>query len=375
MAEIFEATNLSGIELGNRLVRSATWEGLADDAGRVTPALTRIYQELAEGRVGLIISSYLYVQAVGKGAPGQLGADSDASIPGLAELAHAVHRRGGKLVGQIVHCGGQADPRQNGGLQPVAPSALTSPGYRQIPRELTAAEIGDLIRDFAAAGRRLSEAGFDGVQLHGAHGFLLSQFLSPLRNRRTDAYGGNLDNRSRFCLEVYGAVRSAVGSGFPVMIKLNASDFLKGSTTEEDACHLASFLAGEGIDAIEVSGGTPGSGKLGAARPDIEGPEDEAYFLPQAEAIRRAAPEVPLMLVGGLRSLEVMERVLDSGAADYFSMSRPLIREPDLPARWQRGDRRRADCISCLGCFGPARKGEGIRCVQVEHSGRVEPNR
>jgi 2,4-dienoyl-CoA reductase-like NADH-dependent reductase (Old Yellow Enzyme family) len=152
------------------------------------------------------------------------------------------------------------------------------------------------------------------------------------------------------------------------MIKLNANDFMEGSTTDEDACYLAAALAAEGIDAIEVSGGTPGSGKLGAARPDIVGTEDEAYFLPQAQAIRRAAPDVPLMLVGGLRSLDVMERILDSGAADYFSLSRPLIREPDLPARWKKGDCRRADCVSCLGCFGPARKGEGIRCVQSESS-------
>lgn len=364
MTAIFETTDLSGIELRNRLVRSATWEGLADDAGQVTPQLIGIYQELAKGEVGLIISSYLYIQAVGKQAVGQIGADTDASIPGLTTLAHEVHARGGKMVGQIVHCGGQADRRHNGGLQPVAPSALKSPGYREVPRELTEDEIDDVIRDFAAAARRLVEAGFDGVQLHGAHGYLLSEFLSPLRNQRADTYGGGVDNRSRLCLEVYRAVRAAVGPSFPVMIKLNANDFMDGSTTEEDACHLASALAREGIDAIEVSGGTPGSGKLGAARPDIQSPEDEAYFLPQVEAIRRAAPGVPLMLVGGLRSLEVMERVLDSGAADYFSMSRPLIREPGLPARWQRGDRRRADCVSCLGCFGPARKGEGIRCVQ-----------
>jgi 2,4-dienoyl-CoA reductase-like NADH-dependent reductase (Old Yellow Enzyme family) len=302
---------------------------------------------------------------------GQIAVDSDASVPGLSKLAREVHVRGGKLVGQIVHCGGQSDRRRNGGLQPVAPSALASPGYREIPRELTAVEIEDLIGDFAAAARRLIDAGFDGVQLHAAHGYLLAQFLSPLRNRRVDAYGGNLENRSRFCLEVYRAVRAAVGRSFLVMIKLNANDFLEGSTTEEDACHLASALAGEGVDAIEVSGGTPGSGKLGAVRPDIENPEDEAYFLPQAEAIRRAVPEVPLMLVGGLRSLQVMERILAAGAADYFSMSRPLIREPDLPSRWQGGDRRRASCVSCLGCFGPAQKGEGIRCMQTERSKRV----
>ncbi len=180
----------------------------------------------------------------------------------------------------------------------------------------------------------------------------------------TDEYGGTLENRARLCLEVYRAVRSAVGSEFPIMIKLNANDFLDGSTTEEDSCFLATALAAEGIDAIEVSGGTPGSGKLGAARPNIKKPTDEAYFLPQAEAIRRAAPDVPLMLVGGVRSPEVIEQILAAGTADYFSMSRPLIREPGLPARWRSGDLRRAACISCLGCFGPARKGDGISCVQ-----------
>jgi 2,4-dienoyl-CoA reductase-like NADH-dependent reductase (Old Yellow Enzyme family) len=286
-------------------------------------------------------------------------------IPGLAELARVVHERGGRIVGQIVHCGGQADRRQTGGLQPVAPSAIESPGYPLMPRELTTDEIHEITDDFASAARRLQAAGFDGVQLHGAHGYLLAQFLSPLRNRRTDQYGGSLENRVRFCLEVYRAVRSAVGPDFPIMIKLNANDFLDGSTTEADSSHLAAALAADGIDAIEVSGGTPGSGKLGAARPDIKKPSDEAYFRPQAWAIRRVAPSVPLMLVGGIRSPEVMEKILAAGEADYFSMSRPLIREPGLPARWKTGDRRRAACISCLGCFGPARKGEGISCVQA----------
>jgi 2,4-dienoyl-CoA reductase-like NADH-dependent reductase (Old Yellow Enzyme family) len=368
MAEIFEETTLSGITLQNRLVRSATWEGLASADGKVTPALLRVHEELAEGGVGLIISSYMYVQQVGKQSPGQIGVHSDAMIPGLAELAQSVYDRDGKIVAQIVHCGGQADRRQTDGLQPVAPSSVDSPGYSLRPRELTIDDIEGLIDDFAKAAKRLQKTGFDGVQLHGAHGYLLAQFLSPLRNQRTDRYGGSLENRARFCLEVYRAVRSAVGPDFPVMIKLNGSDFLDGSTTEDDACYLASALAAEGIDAIEVSGGTPGSGKLGAARPDIKDASDEAYFLPQAEAIRKVAPTVPLMLVGGMRSLEVMQKILDAGAADYFSMSRPLIREPGLPARWKDGDLSRAGCISCLGCFGPARRGDGIRCVQAQKS-------
>jgi len=365
MAAIFEATTLSGIQLQNRLVRSATWEGLADAEGTVTPALVRIHEELAEGGVGLIVSSYMYIQTIGKQNPGQIGVYSDGLIAGLAELARAVHDRDGKIVGQIVHCGGQSDRRQTGGLQPVAPSSVDSPGYSMTPRALTTDEIDGAIEDFAAAARRLKQAGFDGVQLHGAHGYLLAQFLSPLRNQRKDEHGGSLENRARFCLEVYRAVRTEVGADYPVMIKLNASDFLEGSTTEEDACFLATELAAEGIDAIEVSGGTPGSGKLGAARPDIKELSDEAYFLPQAEAIRHAAPAVPLMLVGGVRSPEVIDKILADGSADYFSMSRPLIREPGLPNRWKSGDLRRAACISCLGCFGPARKGEGIRCVQA----------
>ena len=365
MAEIFEPTRLGGIELENRLVRSATWEGLADAAGRVTPPLLRIHEELAEGGVGLIISSYMYVQPNGKQSLGQIGVHSDDMIPGLAELAQAVSDRNGKIVGQIVHCGGQADRRQCGGLHPVAPSAVTDSGYPLTPRELTIDEIHELIEAFAAAARRLQKTGFDGVQLHGAHGYLLAQLLSPLRNRRTDEYGGSVENRARFALDVYRAVRSAVGPDFPVMIKLNVSDFLDGSTTEEDSCFLAAALAAEGIDAIEVSGGTPGSGKLGAARPNIKEPSDEAYFLPQAEAIRCVAPDIPLMLVGGMRSPEVMEEILAAGSADYFSMSRPLIREPGLPARWKSGDRRRAACISCLGCFGPASTGDGISCVQA----------
>lgn len=365
MPEIFDQTQLGGIQLPNRLVRSATWEGLASADGRITPDLIDIHEQLAEGGVGLIISSYMYVRQDGKQAIGQIGVYSDELVPDLVELARAVHDRGGKIVAQIVHCGGQADRRQCGGLHPVAPSAVESPGYPMVPRELDVDQIHDLVASFAAAARRLQKAGFDGIQLHGAHGYLLAQFLSPLRNRRTDEYGGSLGNRARFGLEVYRGVRSAVGPDFPVMIKLNANDFLDGSTTEEDACHLAARLADEGIDAIEVSGGTPGSGKLGAARPDIKGPEDEAYFRPQAEAIRRVAPGVPLMLVGGVRSPEVIEELLADGVADYFSMSRPLIREPGLPKRWQSGDRKRAACISCLGCFGPARKGDGISCVQA----------
>jgi 2,4-dienoyl-CoA reductase-like NADH-dependent reductase (Old Yellow Enzyme family) len=365
MKTIFETTTINGLELRNRLVRSATWEGLGDPDGAVNDRVVEVNRRLADGGVGLIITGYMAVRGDGRQHATQLLADRDDLVPGLAGLADAVHRHGGKVVAQIVHCGGQAD-RQASGEDPVAPSAVASPGYPEVPGELSIGEIEDIVACFARAARRLKDAGYDGVQLHGAHGYLLAQFLSPTRNRRQDAFGGSVENRSRFAREVYAAVRAEVGADWPVMIKLNGNDFLEGSTTEEDAAFLAAALAEAGIDAIEVSGGTGGSGRLGAARSKIETEDDEAYFLPQAEAIRAAAPEVPIMLVGGVRSLDRMEAILAAGSADYFSMARPLIREPDLPKRWASGDRRRAACVSCSGCFTPARKGEGIRCVQID---------
>ncbi len=372
MRTLFEPTTIGRLRVKNRLVRSATWEGLAEPDGSSGDRLLTFYRRLAAGGVGLIISSYMYVAREGKQHAGQIGIYGDHLVPGLRQLVSAVHGAGSRIAAQIVHCGGQTT-RDVAGQRPVAPSAVMSPGYTELPRALGLEEIAAIAEAFAAAAARAQAAGFDGVQLHGAHGYLLAQFLSPSRNRRADRYGGSLENRARFGIEVYEAVRAAVGKDFPVMIKLNVHDFLEGSTTEKDAIHLARALAGRGIDAIEVSGGTPGSGKLGAARPNILTRADEAYFRPQLEALRDAVPDLPLMLVGGLRSLDVIEEIVTSGLADHASLCRPLIREPDLPARWQRGDRRKADCISCLGCFGPARRGEGVRCVERDRAPAAPP--
>ena len=323
--------------LKNRLVRSATWEGMADAEGLVTDRLVDLYRPLATGEVGLINTGYLYVRRDGQQLPFQTGADRDECIPGLARLAEAVHEKDSKIVGQIVHCGGQADRRTNGGQQPVAPSAGMSPGYAGDARALTEREVEEMISAFAAAAGRVKAAGCDGVQIHGAHGYLVAQFLSPCRNRRKDRFGGSLENRARFALEVYETIRAQVGPTYPVLIKLNAHDRFEASTTERDAAYLASTLARAGIDAIEVSSGTGADGGLSICRPEILSRKDEAYNLPVAKRIRAAVPEVPLMLVGGLRSFETVEEILLDGDADYFSLSRPLIRQPDLPIRWGRG--------------------------------------
>jgi 2,4-dienoyl-CoA reductase-like NADH-dependent reductase (Old Yellow Enzyme family) len=370
VSQIFEPTTINGLQLKNRLVRSATWEGLANEEGHVTDELISIYKNLALGQVGLIISSYIYVKSDGKQWDSQIGADNDKQIPGLRRLADEVHNSGGRLIGQIVHCGGQASRKASGDKTPVAPSAVESPGYSEMPRELTLSEIDDLVACFTSAANRLKRANFDGVQLHCAHGYLLSEFLSPSRNLRRDQFGGNIENRCRFATEIYKSIRQEVGPSFPVIIKLNANDFLENSTTETDASALAKTLVDEGLDAIEISGGTPGSGAMGPARSDVNSYDQEAYFLPQAKTIRAAVPDVPLMLVGGIRSAKKIESILETGIADYFSMSRPLIRQPHLPRLWSEDNTDKAACVSCNQCFLPAMRGNGIKCLKLKPEAR-----
>ena len=363
---MFTSKSIGKLTIKNRIVRSATWEGMAIE-GKVTDQLVDYYEQLAKGGVGLIISSYLYVSPEGRQHNTQISAHSDEMIAGLKQIAEVVHRHDCKIVGQIVHCGGQTTKEVIDGNTPSAPSGVESPGYEAVPRELTHEEVKELLqKSFANAALRVKKAGFDGVQLHGAHGYLLAQFLSPSRNVRTDEYGGTVENRSRFCLEAYQSIRKKVGKDFPVMIKLNSHDFMAGSTSLDDSMYLISALVEQGIDCIEISGGTPGSGRYGPARTLVRNPSEEAYFFEQAEKIRQVSKGVPLMLVGGIRSPEKIEELLAEGGVDFVSMSRPLIREPHLPKRWEQGDLTPAACMSCNKCFIPAFKGEGVRCMQIK---------
>jgi 2,4-dienoyl-CoA reductase-like NADH-dependent reductase (Old Yellow Enzyme family) len=246
----------------------------------------------------------------------------------------------------------------------VAPSAIKVDQFPETPAELDEKEIARIVAAFGAAARRAKEWGFDGIQLHGAHGYLLNQFFSPLTNRREDRYGGSLEGRTRFAREVVGAVRAAVGATFPVMIKLNASDHLPGGLEVDEALQIARILEQAGIDAMEISAGTGASGKRGPARERIKTREDEAYHLEYARRFK-AALACPVMVVGGFRSLEVAEAAIEKQGLDFVALSRPLIREPGLPNRWRSGDRERARCISCNGCFKPGLAEGGIYCVQA----------
>ncbi|MDH3802174.1 MAG: NADH:flavin oxidoreductase [Deltaproteobacteria bacterium] len=361
MATLFEETTINGMTLRNRLVRSATWEGMCEQDGRPTEKLTNCYRDLAQGGIGLIISGFAFVRPDGKQFPGKMGIHTDDFARAYENLTSTVHDAGGKIAVQLVHAGGQTDAN-NAGRQPLAPSAVKVDQFPEMPAELTKDEISEIIAAFAEGARRAKAWGFDGVQLHGAHGYLVNQFLSPLTNRRTDDYGGSIENRCRFLLEVYRKVRETVGADYPLFIKLNAADNLDGGLEVDDAVYAAKKLAEAGIDAIEVSAGTPASGDENPAREKILKPEKEAYNLPLARRIKEVV-NCPVMVVGGFRSYEIAEKTVKEDGMDYIAMARPLIREPALADRWLQGDRSLAKCISCNSCFVPGLEEGGIYCV------------
>ncbi|HTG00757.1 MAG TPA: NADH:flavin oxidoreductase [Nitrospirota bacterium] len=360
MNTLFDTTKINAMELRNRFVRSATWEGMCDEDGRPGSRLAGCYQDLARGGVGLIITGYAYVLRDGKQTRGSLGAHRDDFEKEMKMLSAAVHREGGKLCMQLVHTGGQARVASDGKL--IAPSAVAAEEYSGMPVEMTQQDIENVVRSFAASAKRAKAWGFDAVQIHAAHGYLISQFLSPRTNLRADEYGGSIENRARFLLAVYRRVRTEVGKTFPVLLKLNGSDHAEKGLTPDDAVLVAAALDRAGIDAIEVSSGTPASGDLLPARKTIDTREKEAYNLELAVQIKRAVA-CPVMVVGGFRSFDIAERALQSAGADYISLARPFIREPDLVKRWQGGDVSRARCISCNGCYRPGMREGGIACI------------
>ncbi len=370
---LFEPGTINGLTLANRLVRSATWEGMATEDGRVTAKLIDTMTRLARGGIGLIITGHAYVTPTGQATPWQLGIYDDQQIDGLRSMTDAVHAAGGKIVAQLAHAGNFALETAIDG-PPVVVSNFD--GLAKTPRhELSLTDIEGLQNDYLAAARRAQAAGFDGIQLHSAHGYLFSQFLSPWFNRRTDAYGGTIDNRVRIHVETIRAIRQAVGNDYPLLVKMNSQDDSEGGLNTGESITAASRMIDAGLDAIELSGGLLTGGKRSPSRPTINMPEKEAYFQDAARAFKKAL-DVPLILVGGIRSPEVAERLLSEKTADYLSMSRPLIREPDLVNRWRSGDRGPARCVSDNLCFRPGMLGKGIYCLTKEReSKKGAPNR
>lgn len=363
MAELFEKTSIKSMNLPNRCFRSATWSGVADERGYITEQGLEFYARLGSGQIGAIITGYQYVMKNGIQLPFMTGNYDDSQIEGLTKLAEKAKAQGSPIIGQIVHCGVRANPKLffDGG-DVWGPSAIPDLASGIVPREVGKTEILELLEAYANAAFRLKKAGFDGVQLHGAHGYGINQFLSAAWNQRGDSYGGGLRKRYRFLGETLEAVRGLVGEEFPVLIKLNANDFVEAGLTPDESLQISKWLNDDGIDAIEVSGGGTASPKhLWPIRGKIRERSDEAYFRDYAMMVNGSS-RAPVITVGGVRSFETVQDILGSGDADYVSMSRPFIREPWLIARWQGGDLSKASCISCGGCFETGFQGLGISC-------------
>lgn len=362
MSELFKKTQINDLELSNRFVRSATWEGMADEKGNPTSQLIDLFCRLADGKVGLIITGFSYVDEQGKTAPDQLGIYSDGLISELKRIPEAVHERNGKIVLQIAHGGIFARSKLIAG-EKLAPSRIEKGNFSP-HRKMTKEDIDEVVESFVEGGRRAKEAGFDGVQLHMAHGYLLSQFLSPIFNKREDDYGGDIENRARISIEILRDLRDEVGDNFPILAKLNCRDFADDGLVLNDSVRVGKMLEREGIDAIEISGGLLINPKMNPSRVGINSQDDEAYFEEEAKSFRKTL-DIPLMLVGGIRSFKVADRLVSEDTVDYVSLSRPFIREPDLIKRWKSGDRERATCISCNKCLEISGSG-GIYCVVDE---------
>ena len=346
MKSLFDQSQLAGMKLKNRFVRSATYDGFADEQCHMTEELFQVYEKLAKGGVGTIITGVTGVSDLEGLMPGQMGIYDDSFIDEYKKLTEMTHMYDAKIILQIVCVGSQT--RVSGKVM-WGPSDVEDLGYKTIPKEMTLEDIRLVQKAFAEAALRGKMAGFDGIQMHVAHGYLLNKFLTPYYNRRNDGYGGSIENRARMILETYQAIRDKVGPEYPVLVKINCEDFMDQGMSFADCKYVCKKLAELGIDAIEISGGSqsslPGQGAARVIKPD-----QESYYKAYAAELADEV-NVPIILVGGNRDFASLTEILNQTRIEYLALCRPLICESDLINRWQSGDLKHAKCVSCNKCF------------------------
>jgi len=378
MSILLSPLKIGNVELPNRFVCSATHESMAGETGKVSDELIRRYEKLAKGEVGLSISGLMFIHSSGRGYKYQTGIHEDTMIEGLTKLADTVHQSDGKIVFQLAHAGRQTTKNMIG-QTPLAPS---SRGWDPInfvkPKEMSEEQIWEIVNAFGAASKRAIEAGADGIQLHAAHGYLISEFISPYFNIRTDTWGGSDENRFRFLKEIVKEVKTDLPDGFPVLVKLNTNDYTpEKGVSPQLAKKYAGWLSDLGIDGVEISCGAANYSYMNMCRGDVpttelvkglpwwkkpvgrimigmlEGKYDleEAYNLEAAKIIKPALGQTPLFLVGGVRRVADMEKILENNYADFISMSRPFIREPFLVKKIRDGKMDQVSCVSCNRCL------------------------
>lgn len=323
MSILHSPLTIKSLELKNRLVMPPMASGRTGN-GAVTQELCDYYDaRTAGGYLGLVITEHSYISPEGKASANQVSISKDEDVEGLSRLVGVIHANGTPVIAQINHAGGAAKPEVTG-CRVLAPSAVALPRKELIPEEMTRQDIQKLVQDFASAARRAKQAGYDGVEIHSAHGYLLNQFYSPLTNRRADEYGGkSVQSRLQLHLEIIEAVRKAVGAGFPIALRLGACDYMEGGSTLEDAVEAAKLLEAAGIDLLDISGGF-----CGYLRPGVTG---EGYFGELTAAIKQAV-KIPVILTGGIVSAAGAEKLLQENAADLIGVGRAIFKD----ASWAR---------------------------------------
>lgn len=358
---LFQKGTIGGLEVKNRIFRSALWMAMADEKGHLTPQLYNTYRELSEGGTGLIITGYAMVDANDRPNPGMMGIYNDSFIDDHRKLVDIAHKNDTSIALQLAYGGSQTFHPDFQDKVLWGPSAITNRVTKITPKAMTLADIKTLIQRFTEAAIRAKKAGYDAVELHAAHGYLLSQFLTPYCNRRTDEYGGSIENRTRIILEVIQSIRLAVGNNFPIMVKMNHDDYMdegEGLILSE-AIEVAKLIEKAGADGIEISGTNETSGKgVGPARTKINKPELQSYYLTPTTQIA-AAVAIPVILMGGNRDAQRLEIILKTTPIEFFSIARPLLCEPDLVNKWKANYSYKPKCVSCNGCY---REGE-VGCV------------
>ncbi|MFX0090700.1 MAG: NADH:flavin oxidoreductase [Candidatus Hodarchaeota archaeon] len=342
MSVLFESLEIGSIEIQNRFMRSATTSYWSNKQGILRPEIIDLYRNLAEGKVGLIVKGHMFVTESGKAHKGMAGISSHIHEPMLRQLTKEVHNLNGKIIAQINHAGIYSI------IDRAGPSEYIGNDWQA--RSLSSEEIWDIVEAFGQAAERAVSAGFDGVQIHGAHGYLISQFLSRFVNQRIDEWGGSLEKRTRLLLEIYDTIRKRIGNKIPILLKVNCDDFSPNGFTIEDSLYVADIICKRGLDALEISGGGVGTQTDLRPRARSVDPElEEASFAGYAMKIKAVTKATPVALVNGITTRQCMEALIEKGVSDLVSLSRPFIREPDLVKQIQNGQET-ATCIRCSKC-------------------------
>ncbi|MFX0138102.1 MAG: NADH:flavin oxidoreductase [Candidatus Hodarchaeota archaeon] len=400
MSILFEPMKIGEMEVKNRFVRSATLENRAKANGEVTPELIKLYSKLAKGEIGLIIPGYMYVHPLGQAYKYQTGIYDDNMISGLKKIVNTIHEEGGKVVFQLVHAGIQTFEGLIGSI-PAGPSGkIFNPVSLRSSREMTEEEIQETIQSFIDAARRIIETGADAIQLHAAHGYLISEFLSPFFNQRKDEWGGSTENRFRYLKEIITRIKRILPKEMPLLVKINSNDYTpKEGITPSLASKYVEWLVNLRINAIELSCGSANFSPFKLTRGEIPVREiiqllpdylkemaekvyqemvgkynlEEGYNLEAAKVIKPVMGETPLILVGGLRSKTFMEQIIEKKYTDFVSLSRPFIREPYLVKKFKDGMQDEAACISCNRCSAAITNDFPIDCYVNEFPKDNEP--